>query len=87
MFLGQSAAWTNNRVGLEGFQRRNYVNVEVLDTRPAYESTDPLGLNPDYFPILTGEYITEPNAGLDVSITVRRRRLTRTVKRENIADW
>ena len=78
VFLGQSAAWTNNRVGLEGFQRRNYVNVEVLDTRPAYESTDPLGLKPDYFPIVTGEYISEPNAvGLTFRSLFDARRLTR----------
>ena len=70
VFLGQSTAWTDNRISLEGFQRRNYVNVEVLDTRPANQSIDPLGLKPDYFPILTGEYISEPNA---VGVTFRSR--------------
>lgn len=61
VFLGQSAAWTNNKVNLEGFSRRNYLNIEALDTRPAYESVDPQGLKPDYFPIITGEYVSEPN--------------------------
>ena len=61
-FLGSSARWKNNQIMIEGFSRRNYLSLAARDARVGNENVDPEDHVPDYFPVATAEYVSEPNS-------------------------